>query len=165
MGEDDVMNRPAAPLSPATLLSEPFVIWLGMLLFPLLAAAAALVLARDGSGRPAGLLTAGLCLPAVAGVVFQGWLSANLSDRRLFPRVLSARDRLPGAEPDSALLYLRLNLQLVLWAISGLNAAISVAASSLREPSLVAAGLLLASLVPLLLTCPRRRQASGQLAR
>jgi hypothetical protein len=164
-GENDGMKKRPVVLSPDMLLAVPRLLWAGMLFSSLAMAVAGLLLASDRPGRGGGPLTLALLLPAVAGVFLQGWLSAQLGDRRLFPRILAAQDRLGLSDPGSALLYLRLNLQLITWVVSVLGVLLGDVSAVTAGPRSLTAGLWLGGVVTLLLTLPRRAESSAQLAR
>jgi hypothetical protein len=165
LGDNTIMSKPPVTLSPATLLAVPSLLWLGMLCSSLAVAGVGWLLAPDRQAGGDVLLIGALLLFAVFGVFLQGWISAQLSDRRLFPRILAAQDRLGLSDPGSALLYLRLNLQLITWAVSDFLVLLGTVAAFAAEPRFVAVGLWLGGLVPLLLTAPRRDESSAQLAR
>jgi hypothetical protein len=140
------------------LILVPLVLWGGMV-FSVLAAAGigCRAMAALGEGRPG----PDWLMPAVAVVVLlssslQTWLFFQLADRRLFPRVFEAQQRLAGRGPDDAILHLRLTLQFLGWGISVLEAVLGMGVSLLGGgylPIFLFGG---GALAALLATFPRR---------
>lgn len=149
------------------LLTVPPLLWGGMFLSPLAMGAAGYHFrgAAGGGGLVPFLLPLFLLL-LLAGLLLLGWVRRQLSDDRIFPRVMDARGRL-GGEVDSgiALLQLRLALSLTGWAVSDAMAFLGALLSLLSGEGWPALLFGSAGILTLLLAFPRRGEAAAQLAR